>query len=597
MGEPWEELMKPVKKHDKEEVEGWREDIDTLLVFVSAIFFNSFVYSMYAGLFSAAVTAYTVESYKWLQPDPTDTTTQLLYQISLQLANSTVPAFPNPSQQEFTPEFSSIRINILWFLSLILALSSALLSILCKQWLREYCRDTHTKTQMQALVLRQLRYASFQKWHVRTFITCLPLLLELALLLFFAGVLELLWSLHQTVAALASGVVGCTVVFFFVTAMLPTYSFMKTLNDTSGDYDVPTFCPYKSPLAWLFFRLFQIIHSYLKLTSGFPKITNWSRGDLEIIKDSSYRERYYLGDHRHTRLLEMGLRWTLDAFGDSARMAGHIFHCLSNLEMTLPSYMYIQLLRSILKLPKTVVYTASGGMVALEVPSQTLFKFLDQYGEVNNVFLGELTLRALNEASEHTPEYVYQYLQTGSSYILVLIEHAILEASDSPEVLHEVIYQTQVCISNCISSHIKFKSSNNTHSLVLMLCEEMVRRYKNPCVNEGILAILDFMLEKMEEDIKVRPLLWIRPELLDFIGNFIFRPGGLDRTSRNLLVNDSVQWETVAVQVSPSPSGVDDNSRDRLEWEEFWEEYLRSAYLLPSSDDGQKSIDHPSIKN
>jgi hypothetical protein len=36
MGEPWEELMKEVKKYDKEEVEGWREDIDTLLVFVRA---------------------------------------------------------------------------------------------------------------------------------------------------------------------------------------------------------------------------------------------------------------------------------------------------------------------------------------------------------------------------------------------------------------------------------------------------------------------------------------------------------------------------------------------------------------------------------
>ncbi|EEB99793.1 hypothetical protein MPER_00435, partial [Moniliophthora perniciosa FA553] len=50
-------------------VKGWRDDIDTLLVF--------------AGLFSAVVTAFAIESYQWLDEDPADTTVALLTQLIL----------------------------------------------------------------------------------------------------------------------------------------------------------------------------------------------------------------------------------------------------------------------------------------------------------------------------------------------------------------------------------------------------------------------------------------------------------------------------------------------------------------------------------
>ena len=43
-----------------------------------------------AGLFSAVVTAYTIESYQWLQDDPAAQTVQLLTQISAQLASFSV---------------------------------------------------------------------------------------------------------------------------------------------------------------------------------------------------------------------------------------------------------------------------------------------------------------------------------------------------------------------------------------------------------------------------------------------------------------------------------------------------------------------------
>ncbi|KAI3611610.1 hypothetical protein WG66_007697 [Moniliophthora roreri] len=97
-------------------VKNYKEDIDTQLVF--------------AGLFSAVVTAFLIESYQWLSEDPADTTVALLIQLSAQLnAPQSIPAERPP----FEADSFSIHINCLWFLSLILSLTSALFGLLCKQ--------------------------------------------------------------------------------------------------------------------------------------------------------------------------------------------------------------------------------------------------------------------------------------------------------------------------------------------------------------------------------------------------------------------------------------------------------------------------------
>ncbi|EEB96472.1 hypothetical protein MPER_04389, partial [Moniliophthora perniciosa FA553] len=69
-----EQLHSQSKKYDEGMVKNWKEDIDTLLVF--------------AGLFSAVVTAFLIEAYQWLSEDPADTTVMLLTQISMQLNTS-----------------------------------------------------------------------------------------------------------------------------------------------------------------------------------------------------------------------------------------------------------------------------------------------------------------------------------------------------------------------------------------------------------------------------------------------------------------------------------------------------------------------------
>ncbi|KAF8887553.1 hypothetical protein BD779DRAFT_1391949, partial [Infundibulicybe gibba] len=67
----WKDLYGKADRFDKEFCGGWNSEIDALLTF--------------AGLFSAVVTAFTVESYKLLQPDPQDMTNQILLNVSAQL--------------------------------------------------------------------------------------------------------------------------------------------------------------------------------------------------------------------------------------------------------------------------------------------------------------------------------------------------------------------------------------------------------------------------------------------------------------------------------------------------------------------------------
>ncbi|KAL0566367.1 hypothetical protein V5O48_015646 [Marasmius crinis-equi] len=172
----WKAVMREVVEIDDDQFKSWKEDIDTLLVFVCSLlrFFRwaPDLPVTQAGLFSAVVTAFTIESYKWLSEDPQDTAVTLLMRISQQMGNVTNGTVTPIEPFKASP--SNIRINTFWFLSLIIALVDALFGLLCKQWLREHRRPTHTRTPQEALALHWLRRESLQLWNVSTFVATPP---------------------------------------------------------------------------------------------------------------------------------------------------------------------------------------------------------------------------------------------------------------------------------------------------------------------------------------------------------------------------------------------------------------------------------------
>ncbi|KAF8875120.1 hypothetical protein BD779DRAFT_1409311, partial [Infundibulicybe gibba] len=202
----WKNVYEKADQFDKEFCGGWNSEIDSLLTF--------------AGLFSAVVTAFTVESYKLLQPDPQDMTNHILLNLTVQIGRN-ITALPPKS---FTPSASSLRINALWFLSLTFSLTSGLIGILCKQWLQHYQQDI-SKSPKEALALRQFRYDAFLRCRVMDILSALPILLGLGLILFFIGLIDFLQSLNAKVSILVTILIGVGFAFLVVTTSAPAFQY------------------------------------------------------------------------------------------------------------------------------------------------------------------------------------------------------------------------------------------------------------------------------------------------------------------------------------------------------------------------------------
>ncbi|KDR70460.1 hypothetical protein GALMADRAFT_76084, partial [Galerina marginata CBS 339.88] len=124
-GDHWENVLEPLMESDKAQCEIWKDEVQNLLIF--------------AGLFSGVLTAFIIQSYQSLQPDPNDIMIALLTRIAISLDNplngtSLTPI--NTVLHQKSPPASSIRINMFWFISLVLSLTTVLIGIVSLQWLR-----------------------------------------------------------------------------------------------------------------------------------------------------------------------------------------------------------------------------------------------------------------------------------------------------------------------------------------------------------------------------------------------------------------------------------------------------------------------------
>ena len=215
----WGECLKRLRKYDQATVKGWKEDIDMLLVLVSSGSLPLYLLltSIKAGLLSAVITAFNVESYKMLQQDSGDVTNHLLLHLSAQMVNNSLPIATQPS---WSKPSSAIRINVLWFSSLIFSLAAALIGILVKQWLRDYLSSVASSPRENTRV-RQFRYQGLVGWHIPEVIAILPILLQIALASFFVGLLDLLWTLDQIVAGVVTVFATASLLFLIITTILP----------------------------------------------------------------------------------------------------------------------------------------------------------------------------------------------------------------------------------------------------------------------------------------------------------------------------------------------------------------------------------------
>lgn len=186
------------------------------------------------------VTAFIIESYSWLSQDSGDATVQLLLHLSAQMAASDNPGSApvpaaNPTEVlAYKPSPMQIRVNIFWFLSLSISLIAALFAIMVQQWMQNYSLRGGVSSGRISVRIRHFRFKALNRWGVPDVVAILPVLLQSALVLFFIGLINLLWDLTQVIAITITIFLCLPILFFLATAFLPAF--------------YPN-CPYKSPLA------------------------------------------------------------------------------------------------------------------------------------------------------------------------------------------------------------------------------------------------------------------------------------------------------------------------------------------------------------
>ncbi|KAJ7659239.1 hypothetical protein DFH06DRAFT_1195333 [Mycena polygramma] len=199
----WNAYMKVADEHDKEFKEKYSTDLDVALIF--------------AGLFSAVSSAFIIQ----IQP-------------------------------QLTPDAPTLIVAVqgLLYTSLFTTLLAALLAVLGKQWVMHYQAAGSRGTIEERGLERQRKLDGLNKWKLDMVLQMFPLLLQLALLLFWGGLSVYLWPIHRSIAGL---VIGLT--------LLGSSSYILLLGSAIVFPDSPFQTPLTPFLIPVFRPAFQILQA------------------------------------------------------------------------------------------------------------------------------------------------------------------------------------------------------------------------------------------------------------------------------------------------------------------------------------------------
>ncbi|KAH9989381.1 hypothetical protein BJV74DRAFT_773121, partial [Russula compacta] len=216
---------KIAEEEDKGMVEQWQQDAKGIIIF--------------NGLFSAVVAALVAVSVQDLRPNSQDTSAFYLEKMYQLQADPNVSRSSTVAQPPaFSPPTYAIWVNSLWFLSLVISLSCAMLATSLQQWARRYLRCTQLAL-ARCTPPKQARMRTFfangvEKFRVRWVVEALPALVHLSLFIFFAGLVIYLFNINHTVFSAAACWIGLLSTVYLCITLMPCF-----LHDS----------PYYSPLS------------------------------------------------------------------------------------------------------------------------------------------------------------------------------------------------------------------------------------------------------------------------------------------------------------------------------------------------------------
>ncbi|KAI0285588.1 hypothetical protein BC826DRAFT_1051702 [Russula brevipes] len=203
----WTLYGKEARNHDTARIQTLKDDMDGVLIF--------------AGLFSAVLTTFVIDSKESLKANTADQTvyylqqnvamlSQISQQISFIAPQFTIPSTPRP----FT--LLSTRRN------LISILSAALLAILVQKWVRDYMVVFERYDDpLKSARIRQYLYEGSERWHMLVIAEVVPALLHISLFLFFAGLGDFVLDINTSVGLSTTIPIGIICLLYIFTVFAP----------------------------------------------------------------------------------------------------------------------------------------------------------------------------------------------------------------------------------------------------------------------------------------------------------------------------------------------------------------------------------------
>ena len=176
--------------------------------------------------------AFIIQVQPQLQQDPNEQTAALLRVLIHKIDNTTfggdVPALP----QWIGPSWMVVQVQCVLYASLAATLLSAFLAMLGKQWLNRYASIDMRGSAIERSQDRQRKLDGIVRWYFDHVLECLPLMLQVALLLLGCALSRYLWDINAAVASVVVGVTSFGLLF---------YLFIIVAGATSDG------CPYLTP--------------------------------------------------------------------------------------------------------------------------------------------------------------------------------------------------------------------------------------------------------------------------------------------------------------------------------------------------------------
>jgi Family of unknown function (DUF6535) len=266
-----------------------------------------------AGLFSAALTTFVLDSKQDLKPSPADETvyylrqhSTILSQISVQLSSIapqvTIPSTSPPPFPVFNPSASDVRVNVFWFMALAFSLLAALLAILVQQWVRDYMHVFQRYGDpLKSARLRQYLYEGCEGWHMPMVAEAVPGFLHTSLFLFFAGLGDSLLNINTKVALGTIVPIGVSGLLYIFTIFAPIIYLQS---------------PYQNSFSGVFWYLFQKSHGRRfkdRGSDGEMKSvsTNMAQGQMQLAMEETVARK-----GRDVRAIQ----WLIDNLTEDAEM-------------------------------------------------------------------------------------------------------------------------------------------------------------------------------------------------------------------------------------------------------------------------------------